>query len=209
MRKLLKEVERVPESVKKKVTLRLKQFSSIKKDTEWFSELCFCILTANAKSITGCAVQKELGYEGFSSFSFEEIRDAIKRNKHRFHNVKASRIIEARKHLKIKNFIVKKVKNEGTVGAREWLVENIKGYGYKEASHFLRNVGYFDLAILDRHIVNLMMEFGLLDEVPKSWNRARYLAAEKSFQQLASKAVMSCGELDLYMWYLKAGDVLK
>jgi len=24
---------------------------------------------------------------------------------------------------------------------REWLVENVKGLGYKEASHFLRNIG--------------------------------------------------------------------
>jgi len=69
--------------------------------------------------------------------------------------------------------------------------------------------GYFDVAILDRHIVNLMVEHGLLKEGKKSFSRPRYLEAEGAFKNLAAKMKMSCAELDLYMWYLKAGDVLK
>jgi len=209
--KLLKGVHAVASPVQKKIKKRLKEFSSFsRKDSkEWFSELCFCILTANAKAKTGISVQKILGYEGFSSLSFEALRDTIKENKHRFHNTKATRIIEVRKYRDIKKRIQKKVNQEGQEKTREWLVSNIKGYGYKEASHFLRNVGYFDLAILDRHILNLMKEHRIIKDIPKSMTQKNYLLLEQKFKKLAHKAKMNCGELDLYMWYLKAGDVLK
>jgi len=35
----------------------------------------------------------------------------------------------------------------------EWLVKNLTGLGYKEAGHFLRNIGSGKIAILDRHIL--------------------------------------------------------
>jgi len=86
---------------------------------------------------------------------------------------------------------------------RGWLVKNVKGVGYKEASPFLRNVGYFDVAILDRHILTLM------NEDKKALSKKRYLKIENKFRQLASKLGMSCAELDLYMWYIETGWVLK
>ncbi len=189
-------------NVSKTVNKRLKQFKSLNKKSsnEWFSELCFCLLTANSKARTAIAIQKELGYEGFMNLSLRELSSAIRRNKHRFHNNKAKFIIEARKYSDIKD-IIKKQKSQEE--AREWLVKNVKGLGYKESSHFLRNVGYFDLAILDRHILSLM------NEHPKSLNRKNYLRIENKFKNLAKKLKMSCAELDLYMWYIKTGEVLK
>jgi len=211
MRGLIKEVRNVGDDVKINVDKRLKEFSSFSRKNEesWFSELCFCILTANSKSSTACAIQDELGFNGFMTFKYEEIRDSILVNKHRFHNTKALRIVEARKHFGVKKKVKDLVSKGGAVEAREYLVKNVKGYGYKEASHFLRNVGYFDVAILDRHIVNLMVEHGLLEEFPKSWNKAKYVKAEEAFKKIAKKAKMTCGELDMYMWYLKAGTVGK
>ena len=91
---------------------------------------------------------------------------------------------------------------------REWLVKNIKGLGYKEASHFLRNVGYFDYSILDRHIINLMADNGRIEK-PKKINKKGYLEIEKEFRKIADEVKMSLGELDLYMWYLKTGKILK
>jgi N-glycosylase/DNA lyase len=113
--------------------------------------------------------------------------------------------MEARKHLDIKDRITKLEEFQ----AREWLVKNIKGLGYKEASHFLRNVGYKNLAILDRHIVNLMLEHGYIEEKPKSLNRKIYTELENIFKKIADKLKMSMAELDMYMWYMKTGKVLK
>ena len=101
-----------------------------------------------------------------------------------------------------------KINGMDDFSAREWLVKNVKGIGYKEASHFLRNVGYKNLAILDRHILNLMDEEGLIEK-PKSLTRKNYLEIEKKFIALSKRLKMSAAELDLHMWHMKTGEVLK
>jgi N-glycosylase/DNA lyase len=93
--------------------------------------------------------------------------------------------------------------------SREWLVKNIKGLGWKESSHFLRNVGYLDLAIIDRHIISNMVEHGLIKKRPKSITKRRYLEYERLLGEVAYKVGMSLGEMDLYLWYRKTGEVLK
>ena len=202
---LVKQVKSLQKTeVRNKVKSKLKEFSSFKNKSnkEWFSELCFCLLTANSKARTAIQIQKELGHEGFMHKNLKEVTDCIFRNKHRFHNNKAKFIVNARQHKNIKDIIKKQ--NE----PREWLVNNIKGLGYKESSHFLRNVGYFNVAILDRHILNLMNDDKLIKR-PKTLNRKNYLQIEKKFSKLAKKLNMSIAELDLYMWYMKTGEVLK
>lgn len=197
--------------VRPQVEERLKEFESFrdKPNEEWFSELCFCILTANSKAVTALNIQQELGCRGFASLDKDGLVDCIRRNKHRFHNNKASYICSAREHLKVKDKIISIIDKDGEKEGREWLVANIKGLGYKEASHFLRNVGYKNLAILDRHIINLMLEWNLLDERPKSLTKKIYLSIEQKFGDVASEHGMSIAELDLYMWYMKVGKVLK
>ncbi len=210
--KLIDEIKKLKNSeLRKTVDKRLKEFESFKdKDTKkWFSELCFCILTANSKAVTGLKIQDELKSKGFCEYSHDSIRETIRKNKHRFHNNKAKYIISAREHIDIKNKITRLVKEEGEMNARKWLADNIKGLGFKEASHFLRNVGYKNLAIVDRHILNLMKETNFIKEVPKPVTIKKYLEIEEIFNGMAKKLKMSCAELDLYMWYMKTGKVLK
>ena len=101
------------------------------------------------------------------------------------------------------------VKNKSEADARIWLDNNITGLGYKEASHFLRNTGHFNLAILDRHIINLMFEHNIINSIPKPIKKSDYLLIEKEFIKLAKNLDVSPAELDLNMWYLKVGEVLK
>ena len=191
------------------VNTRLKEFkeSGKKGNKEWFSELCFCLLTANTSAELGLRIQKELGYKGFTKFKDEEdLALRLKNSKYRFYNRRAHFIVLANNFKNIKEIITKiKDKNE----KREWLVKNIKGIGYKEASHFLRNVGYFDYAILDKHILRVLEENKLIKQVPKSINKKKYLLFEKILEKIAKKVNMSQGELDLYLWYTKTGKVLK
>lgn len=197
-------------TVGKQVRLRIRQFRSFprKPSEEWFSELCFCLLTANARGRNAFRIQQELGTEGFCSGSEEEIRSCIIRNRHRFHNTKARYILLARAHRNIKQVIQPIIREQGSNAAREWLVGNIKGLGYKEASHFLRNVGTMDLAIVDRHILRLLVDHRLIRK-PKNLNRVAYLQIEGVLSRLAAKLDLSIGELDLYLWSMKAGEVLK
>ncbi|MFA5019727.1 MAG: N-glycosylase/DNA lyase [Candidatus Pacearchaeota archaeon] len=194
--------------ISKIVETRLSEFSGFKNksDEDWFSELCFCLLTANSRARTAINIQNELKGAGFLNLEEERIAFAIKRNHHRFHNHKAKYICEARKFQYIKN-ILSKLKSESE--KRNFIVENVKGLGMKEASHFLRNTGSNNLAILDRHILNLMLENKLISEVPKPITKNKYLEIEKEFFKLASQLNMSPAELDLYMWYMKTGEVMK
>lgn len=212
MKKLVRSVEQLRKSeIKGTVDKKMGIFTDFnrKNSREWFGEMCFCILTANSKAKTAINIQKEVRADGFCTMPQKELVDTIKRNKHRFHNNKARFIVEAREHIGIKPTIKSLVESGGQLAAREWLVKNIKGLGFKESSHFLRNVGYFDLAVLDRHILNLMKDDGIIAEKPKSLTKKKYLEIEDKFRRLASKLGMSCAELDLYMWYLKTGWVLK
>ncbi len=210
MQKLLSDVISIPDEKKVLIEKRLSEFSSFKNKPgeEWFSELCFCILTANSRATTGIKIQQELGHSGFMESPQEEIKDKIIKNKHRFHNNKSKYIVEARKFSNIKEIIENIIKDNGLLKAREWLAENIKGLGYKEASHFLRNTGHESLAILDRHILNLMHEHGLIVR-PKTLTKSSYLEIEQKFNSLAKSLNMSPSKLDLHMWYLKTGEVLK
>ncbi len=213
MKKLVEEIKRLRKSeVAELVNARLAEFAEFKgkPNKEWFSELCFCILTANSKAETAMRIQAELGASGFCNLPLGKVKGCIIRNKHRFHNNKARFIVEARKHgAGIKRAIQKIARDNGEGAAREWLVKNVKGLGYKEASHFLRNVGYAGIAILDRHILGLMQQHGFISDRPKTLNRKKYLEIEKKFLQIARAAGMSDAELDLYMWFMKTGKVLK
>lgn len=211
MQKLLREIKILQRSeIDRVIQNRLKEFKSLqnKPSKEWFSELCFCLLTANSKAKTGIAIQKELGYTGFCNLSQKNISLCIRKNKHRFHNNKSKYIVGARKYIDIKRSLSGIIRQKGQVEARNWLAENVKGMGYKEASHFLRNVGFFDVAILDRHILKLMAEHGLIN-MPKSLSKKKYGEIEEEFRKISKKASMEMGELDMYMWYLRTGEVLK
>ncbi len=210
--KLIDEIKNLKNSkLRKTVDKRLKEFESFKdKNTkEWFSELCFCILTANSKAVTGLKIQDELKSKGFCEYSHDKIKDTIRKNKHRFHNNKAKYIICAREHIDIKDKIISLTNKEGEKKARQWLADNIKGLGFKEASHFMRNVGYKKIAIIDRHILRVMKENKLIKEIPKSITRKKYIEIEDIFNALAKKLNMNSAELDLYMWFMKTGKVLK
>lgn len=187
---------------------RMRMFNGLGRGStdEWFSELCFCILTANSSAKLGVKIQQELGSKGFSTLPKTRLVNMLKKMGHRFYGNRAGFICEARRFRNIKS-IIKKFSD--TKSAREWLAKNVKGIGYKEASHFLRNVGFDDIAILDRHILSVMHEHGMIDRAPKTLTRKKYLEIEGKLEKLAKRLGMSLAELDLYLWYLKTGEVLK
>ena len=197
--------------VKDMVDKRQREFSDMqkKKDPAWFSELCFCILTANSKAKTAIQIQEELGFNGFCTLSRPDLAACIRKHGHRFHNNKSGFITGARKHKDIKRKVHAQVREGGQLQAREWLVANIKGIGYKEASHFLRNVGFTELAILDRHILNILHSEGIIESRPKTLSKKTYLDIESRMEKVADRHSLCQSELDMYMWYMKTGEILK
>jgi len=124
---------------------------------------------------------------------------------HRFPNARSLYITIARQHSsKLKHIFETLDEQE----IRGWLADNIKGLGYKEASHFLRNIGYQNLAILDFHIIDILASNKLIKK-PNTLTKSKYLEIEKVLKELAKKANLTLAELDLYLWYLETGKVLK
>ena len=78
----------------------------------------------------------------------------------------------------------------------------------KEASHFLRNIGFKDYAIIDFHIVDLLVNHSLIEK-PKTITPKKYLEIENLLRELAEKTSLSLGELDLYLWYKETRKILK
>jgi N-glycosylase/DNA lyase len=131
----------------------------------------------------------------------------------RFINKKAAYIVEARDKflhgnpVSLRNILGKI--NDG-YQAREWLVANVKGIGYKEAGHFLRNIGFKqDLAILDRHILKNLKKLGVIDTVPESLTKRQYLATEVKMKEFSEAVRIPMSHLDFVLWYKETGEILK
>src|SRR3989344_1879771 len=204
---LVKQLKSSP--IKNIIDSRIKEFSELGKKSinEIFKELCFCLLTANFSAQGGIKIQKEIG-DGFLVLSEIDLAKKLSELGHRFPNARAGYIFLARQ--KINN--LKKIleSDESELKKREEIVKNIKGLGMKEASHFLRNIGYKNLAIIDFHIVDLLVKHNLIEKPKnKSLNVKKYLEIENLLKEIAQKTNLSLGELDLYLWYQETGKILK
>ena len=101
-------------------------------------------------------------------------------------------------------------KNINTFKKREWLVNNIKGIGYKEASHFLRNIGFgSDIAILDRHILRTLKSIKVIDEISESLSKKKFLNIEEKMRNFSKDIKIPMDHLDLLFWYREKGEVFK
>jgi len=209
MRGLLKEINRVKKknSVKEKINSRIKEFKSFrnKKSQDMFKELCFCILTANSNAKRCIKVQCNVG-DGFLNLTKSQLKNRLKECGARFHTKRAGYIHESRRYKDTLKDILNHFDDKHK--RREWLVKNVKGIGYKEASHFLRNIGYSNYAIIDFHIVDVLDKYKVIKR-PQRLNKKRYLKIEEKLKKVAEKAKLNLDELDLYLWYLETGKVLK
>jgi len=195
------------DDISKIIQNRIKEFSSIKKSetAKIFKELCFCIMTANCGAEKCIEVNDRID-KGFLNLSEEELVNKFKDFGYRFPNRRANYIVDARNYISELESIIKS--NIDEIELREWIVKNIKGLGYKEASHFLRNIGYRNLAIIDFHIVDLLVKFELIEK-PKSMTKNKYLEIENVLKQIGRKVHLDMAKLDLYLWYKETGKVLK
>jgi len=192
-------------SKKEDIAKRLQEFE-LKKyapDEEIFAELVFCILTPQTRASQANKALSELQNGPLFKGSEKEIAEVLAKNGIRFHNRKAKYIIKARELFSRGNKIkIKSMLNtDDPKGLRAWLASNVLGLGYKEASHFLRNIGYGkDLAILDRHILSELLKLKIISKMPKSLSKSKYLEIEQKLTAFAAKLKLSLAELDALLW---------
>lgn len=208
MQELLDKLQSLKNSeIKSRIDTRLEDFSLYRngKKDEIFSELCFCITTANCSAERCIEVQESMA-NGFFTLSEKELANRFKELGYRFPNVRSKYIVEARENINQLQELLKSGVNGNEL--REWIVKNIKGLGYKESSHFLRNIGYDNYAIIDFHIIDLLVSYNLIEK-PKSLTKSKYLEIEEILKNIGNKLKLNLAELDLYLWYLETGKILK
>jgi len=194
------------------VEARIAEFRGVHEmgSEKWYEELVYCLLTAYSSALTGQrCVDALLRGGSLTGGELSDVQACLVGEGHRFARARAEYIIGSRHIASRLKPIIQGFRD--SQAAREWLVANVRGLGWKEASHFLRNVGYLDLAIIDRHILSNMAEHGMITEEDskKALTKNRYMEYEEVLGQVAQALGMSPGELDLYLWYRKTGKVLK
>src|SRR5437660_1241939 len=193
---------------------RLREFREIldHNDDDVFAELCFCLLTPQSSAKTCWAAVSRLR-ERSLLFKGEANEIQLQLNDVRFGDSKAKYIVEARAtftkdgklHLKthLSSFT-------NPFELREWMVENVKGLGYKEASHFLRNIGLGEeFAILDRHILRNLKRLEVITVVPVSFTKKRYLEIEAKLRRFSREIRIPLADLDLLFWSRETGWIFK
>lgn len=195
------------ELLKIPIRKRLKEFSQVHK-SEYFYELCFCLCTPQSRARNAIQVVEKLKAGNFQQKPFNPVR-ILGSSEHyiRFHNQKAKRL------LKIQDYFPEVLKilnsNLGAFDKRNSITDIIDGFGLKESSHFMRNIGYRGLAILDRHILKHLVYCKLFDEIPKVGTQKQYFEVEKKFLSFADKISIPLDELDILFWSYETGEILK
>lgn len=212
----LMEIKEVYRRIKPIIEDRIDGYKSIwfnGNNEDVYKELAFCILTPQSKA-RGAekAINGMLGAGVFWTGIEDDLIPYL--NVVRFKNTKAKNLVILREFMKDEEgriFTKTLIDKIGDVfEKRVWLVKNIKGIGYKEASHFLRNIGFGDeIAILDRHILKNIMRLGVIDEIPKTITPKKYLEIEKKIEKYCREVEIPMDHFDLLLWYLEAGEVFK
>ena len=202
---LIEEIKKDPK-VRREADSRIKEFRKYRNASsdEIFKQLCFCIMTANFNAKRSIEIEEKIG-DGFICFPEKKLASKLKEYGHRFPNARANYMVCNRKH---KESLKKMIDTKDEKELRDWIVKNIKGLGYKEASHFLRNIGYENFAIIDFHIIDVLVGYGLIER-PKAMTKKKYLEIEEILGKIAKKVNLSRGELDFYLWYSETKKILK
>ena len=194
---------------------RLADFESVLErgsDAEIWEEMVFCFFTGGCSARMGLrsieAVRPHL-----LGGSWEMLRDALS-GVHRYPNARSRYVVESRAFLeKCIDFRIRaKLESfDCHLERRDWLVKEkgIKGLGYKEASHFLRNIGYKGYAILDKHVLRCLAELEIIDDPKPPNTRTKYLSIENRLRTLTEAIGIDFDEMDLVLWSMKTGEILK
>jgi N-glycosylase/DNA lyase len=214
-KELITELRRDYRSKRPLIVRRFAEFKKAyeKGDRAIFEELCFCILTAGSSAKMGLRTIEALR-DLLRGGSEKELQQRAREHRVRFWRLRPSYIVHTREYLdnvcglKLKKFIDS---FESAEARRDFFAVNkgVKGLGYKESSHFLRNIGFPGYAILDKHILNSLCEMGVIGRRMRPASRAGYLAIEKRLEQFAGEIGIDMDHLDLLLWSRKTGEILK
>jgi N-glycosylase/DNA lyase len=196
---------------------RLREFRNIWRtgsDARLWEELVYCIFTAGASAKMGLRSVEAVRPLLKSGKPKAMTRALVAAGAHRFPNARPHYVVTTRDYLK--SACAMRLRDrlnsfDSPAERRDWLAgeRRIKGLGYKESSHFLRNIGFKGYAILDKHILRCLAELSVIDSPKPPATRSRYLETEARMQRFAKQVGIDFEELDLTLWSMKTGEILK
>lgn len=203
------------------INSRLKSFEDLQEasETRKFQELIFVLLTSQSSAKKCWEASVQLKEENLLEHGDKDvIAEVLAEHGVQYEINKAGYIVDNREMLSQPTLsnperslkISDKIKKQDIESSREWFANNIKGFSWKGASHFLRNVGYGDeFAILSSYTVEKLFELGYIEDAEQPKNKSEYLKMEKSMRDLAKDLNLSMQELDLALWSMETGEVFK
>ena len=213
MNKLLQTLNRLItseeyERIRRIIEYRIREFKRIGYSSidRIFIELSYCILTANYRADKTIKIQRKI-WMGFLEWDKEKLSRELRSLGYRFPDTRAGYIVEAREKLDLIKEIIEDNVSEKI--KRMKLKNKIRGLGLKESSHFLRNIGYDNLAIIDRHILKILKRYSLIDSKISVNNWKTYENLENILLMTANSLNTTLSRLDLYLWYLSTKTIMK
>ena len=202
------------EKIKPDILKRINEFQSVWSEADekrLFQELAFCLLTPQSKALNAwktiiILTENQKLLKGNTASIAEDL------NLVRFRNNKASYLVEAREMFFNNSKGIRKTLTEfsSVSEKRNWLNKNIKGYGLKESSHFLRNIGFGkEIAILDRHILRNLLNYKVINEIPKSISEKKYYEMESRMKDFSYKINIPLEYLDFVLWFKETNKLFK
>jgi N-glycosylase/DNA lyase len=202
---------------RKEIRARLREFREVWRtasNARLWEEMVYCIFTAGASAKMGLRAVEAIRHLLAKGLQTEMTSALVTAGAHRFPNARPGYVVTTRNYLEssfamglreqLRSF-------HDPFERRDWLAQEpqIKGLGYKEASHYLRNIGFKGYSILDKHIVRCLAELEVIDSARPPTNRRRYLEVEAAMRQFAGDVGIDFDELDLVLWSMKTGEILK
>ncbi|HEX3230001.1 MAG TPA: hypothetical protein VHQ95_13590 [Pyrinomonadaceae bacterium] len=202
---------------RKEIRARLREFRRVwqtASDSRLWEEMVYCIFTAGASAKMGLRSVDALRPLLKTGAQAEMTKALVAAGAHRFPNARPGYVIVTRDYLE-ESFSMQLRRRldsfRDPMERRDWLAREprIKGLGYKESSHFLRNIGFKGYGILDKHIVRCLCELKVIDSPKPPTSRGRYLETEDRMRRFAADTGIDFDELDLLLWSTKTGEILK
>ena len=186
--------------------LEFKQAFREADDPQVFRELSFCILSSGVGPKIAGQCMSTIG-ERLVDGEEDELLERIGAI-HKYAENASRYIVFTREYLREEHgFLLKALVSsfEDRVERRDFFAKNpgIKGLGYMQASHFLRNLGFSGYAILDRNNLASLFELGIIGETKYPLTKKRYLETESLMTEAAHELGISLDEFDLLLWSRK------
>lgn len=196
--------------VEKDAREKLKKFEKLKNasNDELFEELTFCVFAANSSAEMGLLavnylkpVLKTGTLDDYKNRVHKKVRFYNKRSEYLHHNkLKLEEL-----NIRLKDVLKEKDKHK----KRLFVKENFKGFGLKEASHFLRNTGTKGLCIIDKHVLKVMRELEVIKKNEIVKRDEDYFEIEKKIIKFAKENNLDVDILDLAAWSYITGKIIK